>query len=222
MTTYPNNFLKTALAILLFSNSALLFYIFKQEQNQKKQNSELINLNTKLDLMILNKSESQSEKNVCLNIFIEDEKIQELKPVRIKHIEEFLIENIVTDVKAIEAPKYEYEVEHCGFTLTMKEAEPQEGMQSFYDYISKTINYPIRAREKGIEGKVMVSFVVDKKGEITEVEAKNDIGGGCAAEAERVIKNSSKWNPAKQRGKTVKTRLTIPIVFKLEKELKLN
>jgi protein TonB len=62
----------------------------------------------------------------------------------------------------------------------------------------------------------MVSFVVNKKGEITEVEAKNDIGGGCKEEAERVIKNAPKWNPAKQREKTVKVRLNIPIIFQLD------
>lgn len=217
MTTNSTNFLKTALAILLFSNSILLFYIFKQEQNQNTQNSELKNLNTKLDSYIKNNSESQSKKTSCLQIVIENEKIQELKPISIKHIEEVLTEDIITDVTAISDPRKEEEGIGC-IIFYMKEAEPEKGIQSFYDYISKNIKYPIRAREKNIEGKVMVSFVVDKNGKITDVKAKNDIGGGCKEEAERIIRNSSKWNPAKQRGKSVKTRLTIPIVFKLEKE----
>ena len=214
MTTNSNNFLKTALAILLLSNSVLLFYIFKQEQSQKELNLELIKLNTKLDL--INKSEKQSKSTTCLNVFIEDEKIQELKPVKIEYVEEVLIEDVVTDVTAIEAPHQEEEITHC-ISFFMKEAEPEGGMQSFYDYISQNINYPLKARERNIEGKVTVSFAVDRNGDIIDVQAKNDIGGGCAAEAERVIKNSPKWNPAKQRGKTVKVRLTIPIVFKLEK-----
>jgi protein TonB len=210
MTTHSNNFLKFALAILLLSNSGLLFYIFKQEQNQKEQNSELINLNTKLDLVIKNNFE-KNRKNSCLNVFVKDEKTQELKPLEI-----YYIEDIVTDVTAIEAPKWEEEVLGCGFLGGMQEPMPEKGMQSFYDYISQNINYPINAKRKGIEGKVTVSFIINKKGEITEVEAKNDIGGGCKEEAERVIKNAPKWKPAKQRGKTVKTRLTIPIVFKLD------
>lgn len=207
MTTNSNNFLKFALAILLLSNSVLMFYIFKQ-------NSELSSLNKKIDLLIKNNSENQSKNNTYLNLFIEGTKIQELKPVTIEHIEEIL--DIVTDVKAIEAPREEDELGCRMICLTMQEAEPQEGMHSFYDYISKNIKYPIRAIEKNIEGKVMVSFVVDKKGEIIDVEAKNDIGGGCKEEAERVIKNCPKWNPAKQRGKTVKVRMNIPIIFKLE------
>ena len=211
MTT-SNNFLKFALAILLLSNSVLLFYIFKQEQNQKKQNLELIKLNTKLDLLIKNKSEKQSEKISCLHVSVEEEKIQELKPVKIKHSKEILLDT-VEDI--IQAPREE-ELPDCGMTFSWLEAIPEQGMQSFYDYISKNIKYPTRAREKNIEGKLMVSFVVNKKGEITDVKAKNDIGGGCAAEAERVIKNSPKWTPAKQRGKNVKTRKTIPIIFKLD------
>ncbi|WP_338812659.1 energy transducer TonB [Bernardetia sp. Wsw4-3y2] len=217
MTTNSINFLKTALAILLFSNSILLFYIFKQEQNQNKQNSELKNLNAKLDLYIKNDSENQSKKAPCLQVVIENEKTKKLEPVLINYIEEIFIDNIVTDVTAISDPCQEEEGIGC-IIFYMKEAEPEKGIQSFYDYISKNIKYPIRAREKNIEGKVMVSFVVDKNGEITDVKAKNDIGGGCKEEAERIIRNSSKWNPAKQRGKSVKTRLTIPIVFKLEKE----
>ncbi|WP_338792438.1 energy transducer TonB [Bernardetia sp. MNP-M8] len=216
MTTNSINFLKPALAILLFSNSILLFYIFKQEQNQNKQNSELKNLNAKLDLYIKNDSENQSKKAPCLQVVIENEKTKKLEPVLINYIEEIFIDNIVTDVTAISDPCQEEEGIGC-IIFYMKEAEPEKGIQSFYDYISKNIKYPIRAREKNIEGKVMVSFVVDKNGEITDVKAKNDIGGGCKEEAERIIRNSSKWNPAKQRGKSVKTRLTIPIVFKLEK-----
>lgn len=130
MKTYSNNFLKVALAIVLFSNSALLFYFVKQ---QKNQNSELTTLNTKLDLILKNKSESQSKQAACLNVFIEEEKTQELKPVRIKYVEEVVIENSVTEVVPIEPPiDEEYEVMNCG-SMVLLEATPKEGMQSFYD-----------------------------------------------------------------------------------------
>ncbi len=215
MNTKSNNFLKLALSILLLSNSVLVFYILKQEKNQQKQNSELNNVIDKLDAVIKNNFENQSKKPICLNLFIENDKIQELNPVTIKYIEEII--DIVTEVEAIEAPiNQENEYTDCRSGIFGTEAIPEKGMQSFYDYIKKNINYPISAKSKNIEGEVIVSFVINKKGEITEVEAKNDIGGGCKEEAERVIKNSSTWNPAKWRGKIVKTRLTIPIVFKLE------
>ncbi|WP_375561741.1 energy transducer TonB [Bernardetia sp. OM2101] len=213
MTTKSINVLKFALAILLLSNSVFIFYVFKQEQNQNKQNSELKNLNTKLDLLVKNNSESQSKKIPCLQVVIADEKTQELKPVKIEYVKEVLIDS-VEDIEYIEAPREEDEIISC-MAFSWREVAPEKGIQSFYDYINKNINYPINAKREGIEGKVIVSFVVNKKGEITEVEAKNDIGGGCKEETERVIKNSPKWNPARQRGKTVKVRMSIPIVFKL-------
>ncbi|WP_338763232.1 energy transducer TonB [Bernardetia sp. ABR2-2B] len=215
MTTNSTNFLKTALAILLFSNSILFFYIFKQ-------NSELINLNTKLDLLIKNNFEKQSEKITCVNVFIENEKTQELKTILIDYVKEVGLDTaelIDPPTCNLIAPPREEEVPDCGFFYSiLLEAKPKEGIESFYKYISENLNYPALAKRENIKGKVIVSFVIDKNGEITDVKAKNDIGGGCAAEAERVIRNSPKWNPAKQRGKTVKTRLTIPIIFKLEKE----
>jgi protein TonB len=58
--------------------------------------------------------------------------------------------------------------------------------------------------------------VIDKSGNVTNVKAVKGIGGGCDEEAERVIRESKKWTPAKQRGKTVKVRMNIPIVFKLD------
>jgi protein TonB len=67
----------------------------------------------------------------------------------------------------------------------------------------------------GVEGKVFVQFVVDKKGNISEVEAIRGIGAGLDEEAVRVVKNSPAWNPGKQRGNAVKTRVVIPINFAL-------
>ncbi len=219
MIIHPSNFLKTALAILLLSNSVLIFYTLKQEKNKTQHNFELAQLNKKINFLLKNKSENQSVKteNVCMTIFIEDTKVRELKPIKIKYSEEVLIiDNIITEVEAIEAPIYEHETMNCG-SIVLQEAMPEEGMQSFYNYVSQNLNYPIKARERNIEGEILVSFVVNKKGEIVEVKAKNDIGGGCKEEAERVIRNSKKWIAARQRGKIVPVRLTIPIVFKLEK-----
>ena len=67
----------------------------------------------------------------------------------------------------------------------------------------------------GIEGRVFVQFVVDKKGNITEVQAVRGIGAGCNEEAVRVIKSSPKWKAGKHRGKAVKVRMILLITFKL-------
>lgn len=89
------------------------------------------------------------------------------------------------------------------------------GMSAFYKYVQKKLKYPPQARRMGIEGKVFVQFVVDKKGNITEVQAVKGPGFGCNQEAVRVIKTSPKWKAGKQRGKAVKVRMILPITFKL-------
>ena len=66
-----------------------------------------------------------------------------------------------------------------------------------------------------IEGKVYVQFVVDKDGTLTDVKALKGIGAGCDEEAVRVIQEAPKWKPGKQRGRPVKVRMVLPIIFKL-------
>ncbi len=82
-------------------------------------------------------------------------------------------------------------------------------------YLAKNLKYPEEARKEGIEGKVFVTFVVEKDGSITGAKILKGIGGGCDEETIRVIENMPNWEPGKQRGKTVRVRFNMPIVFKL-------
>lgn len=82
-------------------------------------------------------------------------------------------------------------------------------------YLSQNIRYPAAAREEGIEGKVILQFVVDKDGSVTNIEIKRDLGGGCGKEAERVVRSMPKWKPGKQNGQPVRVYYTLPVTFKL-------
>ncbi len=82
-------------------------------------------------------------------------------------------------------------------------------------YLGTNIKYPTLARESGIQGRVFVTFVVETDGRVTDVKILRGIGGGCDEEAVRVIKNMPKWNPGKQRGKSVRVQFNMPILFKL-------
>jgi len=82
-------------------------------------------------------------------------------------------------------------------------------------YLNENIKYPQMARESGIQGRVFVTFVVEKNGEVTDVRVLRGIGGGCDEEAVRVIKNMPNWNAGKQRGKPVRVQFNMPILFKL-------
>jgi len=125
----------------------------------------------------------------------------------------------ITEDDAIEEIVFEEPVEEEVadqiFTIVEKQPVYPGGMTAFYQFVQKKLKYPSQARRMGIEGKVFVEFVVDKKGNITDVRAVKGIGAGCDQEAVRVIKNSPKWQAGKQRGKAVKVRMILPITFKL-------
>jgi protein TonB len=83
-------------------------------------------------------------------------------------------------------------------------------------FLTDNIKYPQLAEENGIKGTVYVQFVVDTKGNITDVKVLRGIGGGCDEEAVRVIKMMPQWHPGKQNGVAVRVLFTMPVVFKLQ------
>ena len=82
-------------------------------------------------------------------------------------------------------------------------------------YIQKNVKYPAIAKEYNITGKVYVSFIVDKSGSVTNVKIVRGVDKNLDAEAMRVVKSLPKYKPGKQRGKSVRVMLTIPINFTL-------
>lgn len=91
------------------------------------------------------------------------------------------------------------------------------GLSALSTFLSNNINYPDRALKKGIQGKCIVGFVVDKEGNITDVKVLQKVKKckECDAEAMRVIKLMPQWTPGFVAGKPVKSRFQIPINFKL-------
>ena len=90
------------------------------------------------------------------------------------------------------------------------------GVDKFYKFLQQNIKYPAEARNKKIEGKVFVSFIVEKDGSLSTFKVLRDPGAGCGAEALRVMKLSPKWNPGVQNGKKVRVQYTMPISFTLK------
>jgi periplasmic protein TonB len=118
-------------------------------------------------------------------------------------------ENIVTE-KAVEqeAPK---EI----FTVVEQQPEFPGGDAAKMKFLSENIRYPAEAAEKGIHGKVFVTFVVGEDGSITDIRVLRGLGGGCDEEAIRVIKAMPKWIPGRQRGKPVRIQFNLPVAFTL-------
>ena len=89
------------------------------------------------------------------------------------------------------------------------------GDSEMLNYFAKNISYPEIAIRAQVEGKVVLTFIVDKNGEIRDVSVAKSIGAGCDEEAMRVLKSMPRWIPGKQNGKPVITKINIPVVFKL-------
>ena len=90
------------------------------------------------------------------------------------------------------------------------------GTEALYKYIAENIKYPEQAKADGIEGRVMVRFVVMDNGDVVNVEVAKGIGGGCDEEAVRVVKAMPKWKPAVSEGKPVNVQYVLPLTFKLQ------
>lgn len=89
------------------------------------------------------------------------------------------------------------------------------GQAAWSDHLKATLNYPEKAKDAGVEGEVFLSFIVDKDGSIVDPQVIRGIGYGCDEEALKVLKASQNWNPAKQRGEIVKSRMQTRIVFRM-------
>lgn len=94
--------------------------------------------------------------------------------------------------------------------------EFEGGMKAWAKYIQKNLRYPGMAQEKGVQGKVYISFVVEKDGSVSNVQLLRGIGAGCDEEALRVIAKSPKWKPGIQNGRTVRVRYNMPISFAIQ------
>ena len=115
----------------------------------------------------------------------------------------------------VQIEEEEDETETQIFTVVENEPEFPGGTEALYKYLAQNIKYPQLARENNITGKVYVTFVVEKDGSIANPKVLRDIGGGCGAEALRVVKSMPKWAPGKQRGKAVRVQFNLPVNFNL-------
>ncbi|HEY4785792.1 MAG TPA: energy transducer TonB, partial [Bacteroidales bacterium] len=102
------------------------------------------------------------------------------------------------------------------YHMVEKTPEFPGGQEALNTFLKQNLQYPKTAKEMGISGRVIVQFMVNENGDISDIKVIRGIGGGCDEEAVRVIKKMGKWVPAKQNGKAVKSLFTLPITFSLK------
>ena len=102
------------------------------------------------------------------------------------------------------------------FVVVEQQPEFPGGMSALMKFLSDNIKYPVIAQENGIQGRVITNFVVERDGSISDVQVVRGQDPSLDREAVRVIKTMPKWTPGQQRGKAVRVRFTLPVVFRLQ------
>jgi protein TonB len=92
------------------------------------------------------------------------------------------------------------------------------GDGAFGKYLGKNIRYPAIARENNVQGRVVLTFVVERDGSLTDIKVLRSLGSGTDEEAVRVLKASPKWKPGIQNGRPVRVQYSIPVNFTLASE----
>ena len=115
------------------------------------------------------------------------------------------------DVVTVEPEPEEEEI----FMVVEDQPEFPGGTAALLEYLRKNIKYPAICRENNIQGRVLVTFIVNKDGAIVEPEVVKSVNPSLDKEALRVISTMPNWKPGSQRGKPVRVKYTVPVNFRL-------
>ena len=102
------------------------------------------------------------------------------------------------------------------FTVCSEMPKYPGGETKLLSYLTENIKYPVKSIEKKEQGRVIVDFIVEKDGSLSNIHVLKSITPRLDAEAIRVVKSMPKWIPGKQRGKSVRVKYTCPIIFKMK------
>ena len=101
------------------------------------------------------------------------------------------------------------------YEVVEENAQFPGGDEACMKWLAEHLKYPSICQEQGVQGRVFVSFVVNKDGSIVDVEIKRSPDPNLSKEAERVVKSMPKWKPARQGNRTVRSRFNLPVMFRL-------
>ncbi|TCK82843.1 energy transducer TonB [Albibacterium bauzanense] len=121
------------------------------------------------------------------------------------------------DLPVGEGPKDQEVTEDVDHVFTSVEVAPtpQGGLEEFYKYVGRNYNYPAQAQEQGVSGRVLLQFVVERDGSLTDIQVLRDLKYGTGEEAVRMLKRAPKWKPGIQNGRPVRVQFTLPIQLNL-------
>jgi protein TonB len=149
---------------------------------------------------------------------VKDEEVQEPPPTQ-EEVKETQVSTVTQEGSKdiIDVPTDPVVVEEEKvFTVVEEMPTFPGGEEQLFKYLRNNIKFPAVARENGIQGRVFVTFVVDKDGKVKDAKILRGIGGGCDEEALRVIRNMPDWKAGKQNGRAVSVQYNLPVNFTLK------
>ena len=118
--------------------------------------------------------------------------------------------------EAVAQPEPKPEVENKVFDVVEQMPSFPGGPSALMKYLSENVKYPVVAQENGVQGRVVVSFVVERDGHITDVKVVRSVDPSLDKEAARVVRSMPAWIPGKQNGSAVRVKYNVPVSFKLQ------
>ena len=118
--------------------------------------------------------------------------------------------------EAVAQPEPKPEVENKVFDVVEQMPSFPGGNAALMEYLQQNVKYPVVAQENGVQGRVVVSFVVEKDGSITDVKVVRSVDPSLDKEAARVVKSMPRWIPGKQNGSAVRVKYNVPVSFRLQ------
>ena len=118
------------------------------------------------------------------------------------------------EIKAPEPPKHVEEEKV--FDVVEQMPSFPGGNSALMKFLNENIHYPVVAQENGVQGRVVISFVVERDGHITDVQVARSVDPSLDKEAQRVVRSMPKWIPGKQNGSAVRVKYNVPVSFRLQ------
>jgi len=195
----------------------------RQQREEKAVTAEMEKLDTPLEEIAPPPpppppAEAQAQVKYVAPVVVDSVKVDERSDfATVDEVKETVQDEAVVEV--VEEVKEEVQEEVVEEVFLVVEEMPSFGTgdaNGFRGYVSANMKYPEVAAENGIQGRVYVQFVVEADGRLTNVKVIRGVDPALDREAVRVVEGSPRWNPGKQRGKSVRVSFTFPITFVLQ------
>ncbi len=207
-----------------FDYSRLLVRLLAKDQGWQFMNS-FNQFQTKKRIVMMNKTKSTELQksrfllvlplfSLMVFVFACEQNLSD-EPLKPEQIVDVINEDGSTELKGMVNGKVVDIAADEIFDVVETQPQPPGGMSGWNNYLSANLKYPEAARAEGVEGTVIVVFVINTDGSVQDVEILRGVGSGLDEEALRVVQNSPEWKAGEQRGRKVRTRMRLPIRFKL-------